>query len=428
MKKLVVQPSCGLRGTLRVPGDKSISHRAAIFASLAQGKSLVKGFLFSEDCRATWKIFRKMGVRGKKVGKGLLIHGAGLYGLKAPRGTLDAGNSGTTARLLLGLLAAQPFQSSLTGDASLRRRPMRRVVEPLIRMGARITGRKNGDLLPLTVEGAELKGGVFQLSVASAQVKSALLLAGLYARGKTRVIEPAESRDHTERMMEAFGIPFQKGKRWVEIEGPARPFSGRTLTVPGDFSSAAFFIVAALLVPNSRLVLKDIGLNPTRTGLLEVLRKMGADIEVKKRKIKGEPVGDVAAKTSRLRAVTVAPRLAPSLIDEYPILAVAATQANGRTVIRGAKELRVKESDRIHAMAATLARMGAKIRELPDGWVIQGPTPLFGARVACFGDHRVAMSLAVAGLCARGKTVLLGTENIRTSFPGFEKILRGIQR
>ncbi len=426
MKKLVVHPVQRLQGTLAVPGDKSISHRAVMMASLAYGATRVTHFLPSADCLSTIGIFKSMGVKIRQSGERVTIVGKGLNSLKPPKKALDAGNSGTTARILLGLLAGQPFTSRLTGDKYLKRRPMRRVVKPLAQMGARITGPEDANLLPLKIETRKLKGITYQLPVASAQVKSALLMAGLFAEGETKVVEPIPTRDHTERMFKAFNIPIAQRGDGISVRGPVLPFKGQKIRVPGDISSAAFFIVAGLIVSHSRIVLRNVGLNPTRTGILDVLQSMGAHIDVSHHKVHGgaEPMGDLTVAFSRLKGVEVGGDITPRMIDEFPILAVAATQAYGTTVVRGAAELRVKESDRILMMAVTLKKMGAKIEPTADGWIIQGPSSLKGCRLSSGGDHRVAMSLAVAGLAAHGPTTILDTENINTSFPGFEKLLQ----
>lgn len=430
MKKLTVHPARHLNGTIDVPGDKSISHRAVILGSLAYGTTQVEHFLTSADCLSTIGIFRDLGVRIRQSGRKVHIVGRGLNSLKPPVKTLDAGNSGTTARILLGLLAGQPFTSRLTGDKYLRRRPMRRVVAPLIQMGARISGPEEGNLLPLRIETRKLRGATYELPVASAQVKSALLMAGLFAEGKTTVIEPTATRDHTERMFSAFSIPFRRRGKAIILKGPVPPFQGRKVRVPGDISSAAFFIVAGLIVPGSRIHLRNVGINPTRTGLLEVLKKMGAHISIRPHKTAEgeEPTADLTVYSSNLKGVEVGGEIVPRMIDEFPILAVAATQASGTTVIRDAADLKVKESDRILMMTVTLKKMGAHIEAQKDGWVIQGPTPLKGCRLSSGGDHRVAMSLAVAALAAKGPTTILDTENINTSFPGFEKFLRKVSR
>lgn len=428
MKKLTVLPVGHLSGSLEVPGDKSISHRAIMLGSLAYGKTVVRHFLNSADCLSTAKIFQNMGVRIRMAGDRVTIWGRGLNSLKPSKKVLDAGNSGTSARILLGLLSGQPFTSRLTGDKYLRRRPMRRVVEPLSRMGARFSGPEDANKLPLKIEPRRLRGIQYKLPVASAQVKSSLLMAGLFAEGTTTIVEPVATRDHTERMFSAFSIPHTRRGHSVSLRGPVAPFKGRSLRVPGDISSAAFFIVAGLITPGSSLRLKNVGVNPTRTGLLDVLRKMGAHIEVRPVVTgKGEePLADLTVSTSSLKAITVGGDVVPRMVDEFPIFAVAATQAKGVTRIKDAEELRVKESDRILMMAVTLKKMGAKIEATPDGWVIEGPTPLKGATCSSGGDHRIAMSLAVAALIAQGPTTILDTENIDTSFPGFEKMLRKV--
>lgn len=430
MKKLTVHPVKKLSGVLEVPGDKSISHRAVMLGSLAYGTTKVERFLNSADCVSTIDIFRNLGVRIRQTRDRLILFGGGLNSLKPSKKILDAGNSGTSARILLGLLAGQPFTSRLTGDKYLQLRPMKRVVAPLTQMGARITGPDGANLLPLKIETRKLRGITYRLPIASAQVKSALLMAALFAEGRTEVIEPVATRDHTERMFNAFSIPFSKRGTSVSLKGPIAPFKGRIIRVPGDISSAAFFIVAGLLVPGSKLTLRNVGLNPTRSGILEVLRKMGGKIDIAPKKTrKGEePLGDITVSYSKLTAVEVGGEVVPRMIDEFPILAVAATQAKGTTVIRNAQELKVKESDRILMMAITLKKMGAKIKPTEDGWIIQGPTPLKGCRLSSGGDHRIAMSLAVAGLAAKGSTTILDTENINTSFPGFERSLRRVAR
>lgn len=423
---MTVHPVQGLKGTLVVPGDKSISHRAVMLGSLAYGKTTVRHFLDSADCLSTAAIFRALGVKIRQKGDRMEIWGKGLNSLKPSPKVLDAGNSGTSARILLGLLSGQPFTTRLTGDKYLRRRPMRRVVEPLTRMGARFSGPDQSNLLPLRIEPRPLKGIHYELPVASAQVKSALMMAGLFAHGKTVITEPAPTRDHTERMFSAFSIPFKKKGKVITVPGPTAPFKGRDLMVPGDISSAAFFIVAGLIVPGAKLQLKGVGVNPTRTGLLDALGRMGAKITIKNIPVgRGEePVADLTVSTSSLQGIRVEGEMVPRMVDEFPIFAVAATQAHGTTVVRDAQELRVKESDRILMMEVTLRRMGADILATPDGWVIKGPTPLKGAVCSSGGDHRIAMSLAVAGLIAQGATTINDTENIDTSFPGFEKMLR----
>lgn len=428
MKKITVPPAGRLKGTIEIPGDKSISHRAIMLGSLAYGKTQIGHFLASADCISTINIFRAMGVKITQKGDRVTVVGRGLNSLKPPRKVLDAGNSGTTTRIILGLLSGQPFTSRITGDKYLRRRPMRRVVEPLAQMGARITGPEGANLLPLKLETRKLHGITYRLPVASAQVKSALLMAGLFAEGKTTVVEPVPTRDHTERMFSAFSISsVRKGKK-ISVRGPVAPFKGRKIEVPGDISSAAFFMVAGLIVPGSKILIKNVGINPTRSGLLDTLRRMGGDIRVIPHKTgKGEePVADLEVHSSALRGVTVGGDVVPRMIDEFPALAVAATQASGTTIVRNAEEMKVKESDRILMMAVTLKKMGADIQPTPDGWIIKGPTRLKGCKLSSGGDHRIAMSLAVAALVAQGPTTILDTENINTSFPGFEEKLRSI--
>ncbi|HEY5037616.1 MAG TPA: 3-phosphoshikimate 1-carboxyvinyltransferase [bacterium] len=430
MKKLIVQPARKLQGIIELPGDKSISHRAIMLGSLAYGTTRISHFLNSADCVSTINIFRNLGVRIRQNSDQVIITGRGLNSLKPTSKILNAGNSGTTARILLGLLAGQPFTSKLTGDKSLRRRPMKRVVLPLTQMGARITGPNNANLLPLKLETRKLFGITYRLPVASAQVKSALLLAGLFAEGETKIIEPSLTRDHTEKMFGAFSIRCVRRGNSISLKGPIAPFKGRSIKVPGDISSAAFLIVAGLLTPNSKIVLKNVGLNPTRTGILEVLKKMGGHLQISPKKTRKdeEPLGDITVFSSKLKSIEVGGEVVPLMIDEFPILAVAATQAQGTTFIRDAADLKVKESDRVLMMAITLKKMGAHIEPKEDGWVIKGPTPLRGCRLSCAGDHRVAMSLAVAGLIAQGSTTILDTENIDTSFPGFAACLRKLAK
>jgi 3-phosphoshikimate 1-carboxyvinyltransferase len=431
MKKIVVQPVKSVKGSVTVPGDKSISHRSVMLGSLAYGTTQVENFLTSADCISTMNIFKAMGVHIKQKGTHLTIQGKGLNSLKPPAKTLDAGNSGTTSRIILGLLSGQPFTTRLTGDKYLRRRPMKRVVGPLTQMGARISGPADASLLPLKIETRKLKGITYRLPVASAQVKSSLLLAGLFAVGDTTVIEPTPTRDHTERMFSAFGIPFKRKGDAIKIHGPIKPFKARKIKVPGDISSAAFFIVAGLITPNSKILLKNIGVNPTRTGILDVLKKMGGKIAIYPKKTgKGEePIADILVQSSQLKAITVNDEnIIPRMIDEFPIFAVAATQAEGTTVVKKAEDLKVKESDRILMMAVTLKKMGAHIQPTQDGWIIKGKTSLSGCTVSSGGDHRIAMSLAVAALVAQGSTTILDTENINTSFPNFEKLLKQVAK
>jgi 3-phosphoshikimate 1-carboxyvinyltransferase len=409
-----------------VPGDKSISHRAIILAALAEGRSQVDGFLEGEDTRATAAIFATLGVRIESPSsERRIVHGVGLHGLSKPERELDCGNSGTGMRLLAGVLAGQAFDSCLVGDASLSRRPMRRVTEPLAAMGARIASAQDGRP-PLHISGgARLRGVVHQPEVASAQVKSALLLAGLYAEGETRVVERHPTRDYTERMLAAFGWPVRFDSGFAALAAGHR-LRATDVVVPGDFSSAAFFVVAASLVPGSRLLLRGVGLNPRRTGLLQVLRAMGADIrEHALREHGGELVADLEVRHAPLHGVDVRPDLVPDMIDEFPALFIAAAGASGITRVTGAAELRVKESDRIAVMTAGLRRLGITIIETPDGAAIEG-SAFAGGEVDSAGDHRIAMAFAVAGLLARAPVHISDCANVATSFPGFVDLARGV--
>ena len=413
-----------LRGDPAIPGDKSVSHRAVMLAALADGVSRVDGFLEGADTRATAAIFARMGVRVEAPSASRrIVHGAGIDGLRAPDGVLDCGNAGTGMRLLAGLLAAQPFDSVLAGDGSLSRRPMGRVIEPLSRMGARIDA-EGGGLPPLRIRGGQrLQGIEFESPVASAQVKSAVLLAGLFAEGETSVREPHPTRDYTERMLAAFGVDVEHSPGFARLRGGQR-LRATDIAVPADFSSAAFLIVAATLVPGSELRLRAVGLNPRRTGLLAALRAMGADIvEECRASHGGEPVADLVVRHALLRGIEVPVDLVPDMIDEFPILAVAAACARGTTVVRGAAELRVKESDRIAAMAAGLRSLGVDVQERADGALIEGG-PLRGGAVDSLGDHRIAMAFAVAGQVAGGDVVIDDVANVATSFPDFDELAR----
>jgi 3-phosphoshikimate 1-carboxyvinyltransferase len=426
---ITVTPTPRLAGALEVPGDKSISHRAALFGALAEGRTEITGFLEGEDCQNTLKAVRALGAGVTRKGPGhYLVDGAGLMGLAEPEDVIDCGNSGTSARLLLGVLAGQPFWSMLTGDDSLRRRPMGRVAEPLRRMGATVVGRDRGARLPLAVRGTRpLKALHYSSPVASAQVKTALLLAGLWADGPVTVEEPVLSRDHTERMLASFGARLAASPGRVTIT-PGGRLTGQPLAVPGDISSAAFFLVAAATLPEASLTLKNIGVNPTRTGVLDVLSEMGARIGRGSGGMTGgaEPAADLSVSAAALKGIEIRGELIPRLIDEIPVLAVAACAAQGVTRIRDAAELRVKESDRIAAVAVQLGRMGADISERPDGLEIRGGRRLRGAVVQSGGDHRMAMALIVAGLGAEGATVIEDTACIATSFPGFLSALNGL--
>lgn len=414
-----------LRGQVRLPGDKSISHRALILGSIAQEVSQVRNFLSSNDCLATLECVRALGVDIQRSGDHLLIQGVGLGGLRKPEGTLNCQGSATTMRLLAGILAGQPFPSTLDGNPSLRRRPMRRIIEPLQRMGASVVA-ENGELPPVVaIRGGRLQAIDYQPPVASAQVKSAILLAGLYAEGRTMVREPAPTRDHTERLLHLMGADIESSKGAVAIR--SSPLRAIELSIPGDISSAAFLIVAASLLPSSEIILSQVGVNPTRTGLLETLKRMGAEIEVENVEREGnEPLADLIVKSAGLRGFEVGGDLIPRLIDELPILAVAATQAEGVTTVRDASELRFKESDRIGTIARELRKMGAQIEERADGFVVEGPTRLHGARLESHGDHRLAMALAVAALVAEGESFIAGGECAADSFPSFEETLKAL--
>ena len=421
----ISSPAGPLRGDLRVPGDKSISHRAVMFASLADGVSRITGFLEGEDTRATARAFVEMGVRIEAPGPSeRVVRGVGLQGLRAPPAPVDCGNAGTGMRLLAGLLAGQQFDTTLVGDESLSRRPMRRVIEPLAQMGANITAQPGG-LPPLHVAGRQqLRGIDYTPPVASAQVKSAILLAGLQASGETRVAEPHPTRDYTERMLATFGWPIEFGAGWARLTGGHR-LRATDVQVPADFSSAAFFLVAGTLVPGSELLLHAVGMNPRRTGLLQALRAMGADIRLSSaRELGGEAVADLVVRHAPLHGIDVPVDIVADMIDEFPALFVAAAVANGTTRIRGAAELRVKESDRIAVMAKGLRALGVDVEETPDGAVIRGGR-IAGGEVDSAGDHRCAMSFAIAGLVARGPVRIGDCANVATSFPDFAMLAHG---
>lgn len=419
-----------LRGCAALPGDKSISHRAILLNMLAGGAARVANFLPAGDCRASLRVAGALGAEVEVLSPTeLRVHGRGMA-LLEPDDVLDCGRSGTTMRLLAGILAGQPFAAVLSGDAQLRRRPMARVAGPLRLMGATVLGRDGGRLPPLAVQGGALRGIEYSLPVASAQVKSALLLAGLYAQGATTLHVPGPARDHTERMLRAMGAEVATragdGGHTLHV-GPTAALAPLDLAVPGDFSSAAFLLVAATLVPGSEVILEGVGINPTRTGLLDLLRAMGAEIEVlDEGSAGGEPVADLAVRSAGLRGVEAGGDLVVRAIDELPILAVAATQARGETLVRDAAELRVKETDRVATTVGELRRLGAAIEARPDGFLVQGPTRLRGTAVDSHGDHRLAMALVVAGLVAEGETVVHDCGCIPDSFPGFEALLAGL--
>ncbi|PLX91888.1 MAG: 3-phosphoshikimate 1-carboxyvinyltransferase [Desulfuromonas sp.] len=424
MEQRQVFPAMRLKGEITVPGDKSISHRSIMLGSLATGTTEVHGFLHGEDNHATLSAFRAMGVEVEELPGGVLkIAGRGLDGLQEPGDVIDCGNSGTTIRLMTGLLSGQSFFSVLTGDRYLRKRPMKRVVTPLSQMGARIWGRGGGDLAPLAIQGGGILPTTYTSPIASAQVKSAVLLAGLYADGETTVHEPHLSRDHSERMLGYFGATLRPFDGGVTLTG--RPsLEGRKVEVPGDISSAAFFLVAALISPGSELLIRNVGVNPTRSGIIDILRAMGGDIVLEnERELSGEPVADLRVRHSRLRGIEIGGEVVPRAIDEFPVVSVAAALAEGTTTLRDAKELRVKETDRIAAMTSELSKLGATVEGTEDGMVIVGKESLHGGAVVSFGDHRIAMSCAVAALRATGSVTIDDTGCTATSFPTFWSLL-----
>ncbi len=391
-----------------------------MFGALAEGKSRFTNFLEAEDCLGTIRAFRSLGISVSLSGHSIEIEGKGLKGLKAPQGELNLGNSGTTMRLLLGILAGQPFEAVLTGDESLISRPMKRVTRPLKQMGAQIKGKEDGNFAPLRIHGGKLKGIDLDNELSSAQVKSAILLAGLFAEGKTRVREKILSRDHTERFLQAMKAPFWREGEWLSVE-KADVLTPLEAKLPGDFSAAAFFITASVLSEGSQLRVKNVGLNPTRAGLIAILKRMGASITEKIEEKGLEPLGSVTIKGKRLKGVRVSPEEIPAVIDELPILMVALALAEGESLISGAQELRVKETDRIRSMAEGLNALGGKVKELPDGCVIEGVKSFRGGRVQSYGDHRTAMALAIASLAARGEVTIEGVECVATSYPNFFK-------
>ena len=425
---------CGpIRASIILPGDKSISHRSAMFASLAVGKSTITGFLESEDCLSTVNAMRGLGVSIEQTGNGTFVVEGRGGDLTAPVSDVDCGNSGTTMRLISGILAAQPFRSRLTGDPSLSKRPMGRVINPLTEMGGKFHAEGEQGRPPLVIEGGPLRPISYEMPVASAQVKSAVLLAGLFAGGETSVTEPAVCRDHTERMLQEFGVTLQvgepdaHGRRQITLFGPQR-LKAKDFVVPRDISSAAFWLVAASAKEGSEVLIEGVGLNPTRTGILSVLQRMGARLEIIPADPKAaEPLGSVKVFGGPLRGTVIGGAEIPNVIDELPILAVAGALAQGRTIIRDARELRVKETDRIAAVAGNLRAMGVPVNETEDGMIIEGGHPLYGNRLPCFGDHRIAMSFAIAGLFAGGETVIENVECVATSYPTFGATLESVQ-
>ncbi len=424
-----ISPARPLRGEVTVPGDKSISHRAIMLGAIANGITEVSHFLDGADCLATMDCFRKMGIEIERKKSHILIHGKGLHGLSAPKETLDVKNSGTTARLISGILAGQDFASVLSGDDSLNARPMGRIMAPLSQMGASITSVRQNNCAPLKIMPGNLRGIHYSSPVASAQVKSAILLAGLYAEGKTSVTEPALSRNHTELMLQSFGAGVTTtlhpdGRATVETE-PCKELSGRMICVPGDISSAAYWIAAALLVPGSEVLIQNVGTNFTRAGFLDICKAMGARITLLNQSVEGgEARADILAASSRLKAVSIGGAIIPTLIDEIPIIAVMASQAEGTTIIKDAAELKVKETNRIDTITENLKAMGGNITPTDDGMIIRGGTPLHGAQIQSHLDHRIAMSFAVAGLIADSGTTIRGSSCVDVSYPGFFETLK----
>ncbi|PEU02860.1 3-phosphoshikimate 1-carboxyvinyltransferase [Bacillus cereus] len=408
-----------LNGKIVVPGDKSISHRSVMFGAIAEGTTKVSNFLLGEDCLSTIACFQKLGVKIEQSGNDVTIYGKGLHNLQEPKEVLDVGNSGTTIRLMLGILANTPFHSTIIGDTSIGKRPMKRVTEPLSMMNAQIDGRENGQYTPLSIRGGKVKGMHYHSPVASAQVKSAVLLAGLQGEGVTTVTEPMQSRDHTERMLRAFGCTVDVNERTVSLQG-GQQLKGADIEVPGDVSSAAFFLVAGAIVQNSKLVLENVGLNPTRTGILDVLTKMGALISIDNmRNEEFEPCGDITIETSKLKGIEIGGSLIPRLIDEIPVIALLATQAEGITVIKDAEELKVKETNRIDTVVDELGKLGAKIEATPDGMIIYGKQNLKGNTVNSHGDHRIGMMLAIASCIIDGEVKIENSDAVAVSYPNF---------
>ena len=412
----IIQPVKQLRGILTVPGDKSISHRGIMLGALSNGTTRVTNFLSSADCRSTIECFQKMGINIEENGTTVLIHGSGLHGLREPDALLNTGNSGTTTRLLAGLLSAQPFDSVINGDESIRKRPMKRVIDPLTQMGASIHAT-NRDFCPLHICGKQLHGIEYTLPVASAQLKSAIILAAMYADGETIISEPVPSRDHTERMIRMFGGNISKCGDRITIP-PQSELYAQDFSVPSDISSAAFFLVAGCIVPNSEIKLCNVGINPTRTGILDVLKKMGAEIKLENMQKTAEPVADLIVCTSALHGCEISGALIPRLIDELPVIAVAAAYANGQTVIKDAAELKVKESNRIRTVVDELTKTGIDITETEDGMIINGGS-VHGADFESYGDHRVAMAMAICALAADSPSTIHGSDAVDISYPNF---------
>ena len=422
---MIFSRKTGLKGTVTVPGDKSISHRSIMLGSLAGGITEVHGFLNGADCISSMNCFRQMGVTIDHSGDTVIIHGKGLHGLQAPTETLDVGNSGTTTRLMSGILAAQDFKSRVIGDASICRRPMKRIMTPLSMMGADIVSENGNDCAPLLINGKPLHGIHYDSPVASAQVKSCILLAGLYADGETSVTEPYVSRNHTELMFDAFGVDIHTSGTTATVK-PADRLYGQKIMVPGDISSAAYFIVAGLITPDSVITIKNVGTNDTRNGILEVVKMMGGSITYDSLNQPGEPAANITVKTSDLKGCVIEGALIPKLIDEIPIIAIMACFAKGQTIIKDAQELKVKESNRIDVMVQNLSAMGADITATDDGMIINGGKPLHGAVIDSHLDHRIAMSFAITGLNADGETEILGSDCVNISYPVFYQDLAGL--
>ncbi|TDL34740.1 3-phosphoshikimate 1-carboxyvinyltransferase [Jeotgalibacillus sp. S-D1] len=425
MKQLLSFNQPVLQGSIRVPGDKSISHRSIMFGAIAKGKTVITGFLKGDDCLSTIDCFRKMGVTIEEHEETIIVHGVGFEGLKEPQDILDVGNSGTTTRLLLGILSGRPFHSVVIGDHSIASRPMKRVTEPLSRMGATIDGRHNGQYTPLSIRGGELTPITYELPHASAQLKSAILFAGLQAEGTTRIIEPEKTRDHTEFMIKQFGGTIDREGNEIIVQG-GQQLHGQSIDVPGDISSAAFFLAAGAIVKGSRVSLKHVGVNPTRAGIIEVLEQMGGSLQIDGIPSKGEPIANLTVEYGKLTSTEIGGALIPRLIDEIPIIALLATQAEGTTTIKNAEELKVKETNRIDAVVEELSKLGANIQATNDGMIIQGPTELHGGKVNSRGDHRIGMMLAVAALLIKEEVEIEGIESISVSYPGFFKDLNSI--
>ncbi|MGN7856400.1 3-phosphoshikimate 1-carboxyvinyltransferase [Bacillus sp. 22483] len=415
-----IHKSAPMNGEIHIPGDKSISHRSVMFGAIADGTTVVKNFLPGADCLSTIDCFRKMGVDIEQKGTDVVIHGKGLKGLKEPSDILDVGNSGTTIRLMMGILAGCEFHSTLIGDESIAKRPMKRVTGPLRQLGAKIDGRANGEYTPLSIRGGNLKAISYESPVASAQIKSAVLLAGLQAEGTTTLTEPHKSRDHTERMLSMFGVSLHEDAQNVSIEG-GQTLKATDVFVPGDISSAAFFLVAGSIVPNSRIVLRNVGLNKTRTGIIDVLKQMGADLDIQEVDAKGgEPYGDLTISTSSLKGIDISGEMISRLIDEIPIIALLATQAEGTTIIKDAAELKVKETNRIDTVVSELKKLGAHIEATDDGMKIYGKTSLKGgAVVSSYGDHRIGMMLGIAACITEQAIEIEDTDAVRVSYPNF---------